>query len=478
MSGFKEYENHDALGLAELVRRKAVAPEELLEAAIARVEARNTAINAVTMKLYDFGRRAIADGLPDGPFRGVPFLMKDLTAPVAGVKMTRGSKFFADAPPASADSEHVSRLKRAGLVIFGRTNTCELGLSLTCEPRLHGPTRNPWHPEHISGGSSGGAAAAVAARILPMAHASDGFGSIRAPAACCGLVGLKPTRGRNTFAPVTGEGLGGCSTEHAVSLSVRDSAALLDATCGAGAGDPYVEPAPRQPYLMEGARQHERLTIAWTARAPNGAKIDAECLRLLSQTVQRCIDLGHQVEERDPPIDGAAVVPTFLTLAAANTVVNLAGHPTAGRPAREDEVERITWLTARRGDSIAAPDYVRATQTAHRLGRQMAAFHADWDVLLTPGLASPAVKLGWLDMMMDDFDAYWQRVFDFSPFTVWFNLTGQPALMLPLGQSAGGLPLAVQLVARFGDEATLFRLGAQLEAAMPWIGRRPALAES
>ncbi|HKB82443.1 MAG TPA: amidase, partial [Burkholderiales bacterium] len=417
MGGFAEYEQYDALGLADLVRRKEVMPDELLEAAIERVEARNPAVNAVTMRLYDYGRKAIADGLPDGPFRGVPFLMKDLTSPVAGVRMTRGSRFFADTAPSAADSEHVKRLKRAGLVIFGRTNTCELGLSLTCEPQLHGPTRNPWNFAHISGGSSGGAAAAVGARMLPMAHASDGFGSIRAPAACCGLVGLKPTRSRNTFAPFSGEGLGGVSTEHAVTLSIRDSAALLDATRGAGPGDPYVAPSPTGPYLKEAGANPGRLKIAWTAAAPNGAKVDPECLLLLAQTVKLCADLGHHVEERDPEIDRAAVVPTFLTLASANTVVNLASHPTAGRPAREDEVERITWLTAKMGENISAPDYVRATQTAHRLGRQMAAFHAQWDVLLTPGLSSPAVKLGWLDMMMDDVTEYWRRVFTFSPFT-------------------------------------------------------------
>lgn len=477
MSEFKEYEHFDAFGLAELVRSRVVTAEELLEAAIERVEARNPAINAVTMKLYDFGRQAIANGLPDGPLRGVPFLMKDLTASIAGVKMTRGSKFFADTPPSPIDSEHVKRLKRAGLVMFGRTNTCELGLSLTCEPQLHGPTRNPWNIEHISGGSSGGAAAAVAARILPVAHASDGFGSIRAPAACCGVVGLKPTRGRNTFAPVIGEGLAGCSTEHAVSLTVRDSAALLDATHGPGAGDPYVAPAPVRPYLDEIGTDPGRLKIAWTSKAPNGAPIDAECLHLLEQIVQLCIDLGHHVEEQNPEVDSEAIVPTFVTLAAANTVVNLATHPKAGRAAGEDDVERITWLTAKMGEKISASDYVRATQTAHRLGRQMAAFHAQWDVLLTPGLASPAVKLGWLDMMMDDVEEYWQRVFRFSPFTVWFNLTGQPGMMLPLGQSAAGLPLAVQLVAPFGDEATLFRLGSQLEHARPWLDHKPVLAD-
>ena len=476
MGGFTEYEQYDALGLAELVRRKEVTPGELLEAAIERVEARNPAVNAVTMKLYDHGRHAIA-GLSDGPFGGVPFLMKDLTSPIAGVRMTRGSRFFADTPPSSADSEHVKRLKKAGLVIFGRTNTCELGLSLTCEPQLHGPTRNPWNLAHSSGGSSGGAAAAVASRMLPIAHASDGFGSIRAPAACCGLVGLKPTRSRNTFAPFAGEGLGGVSTEHAVTLTVRDSAALLDATRGAGPGDPYVAPSPAGPYLREAGANPGRLKIAWTASTPSDAKVDPEGLRLLADTVMLCADLGHDVEERDPQIERAAIVPTFLTLAAANTVVNLAGHPTAGRPARDGEVERITWLTAKRGEKISAPDYVRATQTAHRLGRQMAAFHSQWDVdvLLTPGLSSPAVKLGWLDMMMDDVDEYWRRVFEFSPFTVWFNLTGQPGLMLPLGQSSGGLPLAVQLVGRFGDEATLIRLGAQLEAARPWFARKPAL---
>src|SRR5216110_980944 len=251
MSGFAEYEQYDALGLAELVRRHEVSAAELLDAAIERVEARNPAVNAVTMKLYDYGKQAIAAGLPEGPFRGVPYLMKDLTASIAGVPMTRSSRYYADAPAPTADSDHVTRLRRAGLVIFGRTNTCELGLSLTCEPQLHGPTKNPWDPTRISGGSSGGAAAAVGARMLPTAHATDGFGSIRAPAACCGLVGLKPTRARNTMAPYLGEGLGGLSAEHAVTLTFRDSAALLDATAGSAPGDPYAAPAPTRPYLQE-----------------------------------------------------------------------------------------------------------------------------------------------------------------------------------------------------------------------------------
>jgi Asp-tRNA(Asn)/Glu-tRNA(Gln) amidotransferase A subunit family amidase len=474
MSAFREYERYDALGLADLVRRREVSSDELLDAALARMAARNPAINAVVMPLEDHARTAISGGLPDGPFRGVPYLMKDLTASLANVPMTRGSTFFADSPPAAADSEHVMRLKRAGLVIFGRTNTCELGLSLTCEPRHYGPTKNPWDPARISGGSSGGAAAATAARIVPMAHATDGFGSIRAPAACCGLVGLKPTRGRNTMAPFAGEGLGGLSAEHAVTLSVRDCAALLDATSGPGGGDPYTAPPPRRPYLEEVGAHPGRLRIAFTRRAPSGAKVSADSLGRLDDTARLCAELGHHVEEADPQVDGDALVPTFLTLIAANTVVNVEGHPSGKRP-RAEELERVTWAMYERGQRITGPEYVRATQTAHRIGRQMAAFHAPYDVLLTPGLAAPAVKLGWIDMMLEDAAEYWRRVFTFSPFTVWFNLTGQPAMMLPLGVSETGLPLATQLVGRYGDEATLFRLAAQLEAARPWFERKPAL---
>ena len=474
MTGFTEYERYDALGLADLVRRRQVTPGELLEAAIERVEARNRRVNAVVMPLYDLARRAIAEGLPDGPFTGVPFLMKDLTASIADVKMTRGSRFFADAPPPAADSEHVTRLRRAGLVIFGRTNTCELGLSLTCEPQLYGPTRNPWDLSRISGGSSGGAAAAVGARMLPMAHATDGFGSIRAPAACCGLVGLKPTRARNTMAPYTGEGLGGLSAEHAVTLTVRDSAALLDATAGAGPGDPYAAPPAAGPFLREVGADPGALRIAFTTAAPNGALVEAESLRALTETVTLCGSLGHRVEPADPEIDGSAVVPTFLTIAATNMVVTLASHP-SGRAPRPDEVERVTWATAKMGERVTGADYVRAITTAHRLGRQMAQFHQRYDVLLTPGLATLPAKLGWIDMMMEDVDEYWRRVFTFSPFTVWFNLTGQPAMMLPLGRSEGGLPVAVQLVAAHGGEATLFRLAAQLEKARPWFDSKPAV---
>ena len=455
MGSFTEYESYDALGLAGLVKAGEVSASEVLEAAIARVEARNPAINAVVMELYDHATQAIEAGLPDGPLTGVPFLLKDLGSSLAGARTARGSRFFADLPPASEDSVHVTRLKQAGMVIYGKTSTCELGLSLTCEPQLYGPSRNPWDLERTPAGSSGGAAAAVAARLLPIAHASDGFGSIRAPAASCGLVGLRPTRARNTMAPYFGESLGGLAIEHAVSLTVRDSAALLDVTSGPVPGD-----------------HPGTLRVAFTSKAPNGAPVAADSLRVLQETASLCEDLGHRVEETDPAIDRADVIPTFRTISAIQILYLIRAHP-SGRAPAPGELETTVADTAKLAESIDGATYMAAVYTAHRVGRQMAAFHADWDILLTPGLGTLPPKLGWLDMMMDDLEEYWRRVFGFSPFTVWFNLTGQPAMMIPLGTTESGFPVAVQAIARHGDEATLFRLAAQLEEARPWIGRRP-----
>ncbi len=472
MGSFTEYESYDALGLAGLVKAGEVSATEVLEAAIARVEARNPAINAVVMELYDHATQAIEAGLPDGPLRGVPFLLKDLGSSLAGARTARGSRFFADLPPATEDSVHVTRLKQAGIVIYGKTSTCELGLSLTCEPQLYGPSRNPWDLERTPAGSSGGAAASVAARLLPIAHASDGFGSIRAPAASCGLVGLRPTRARNTMAPYFGESLGGLAIEHAVSLTVRDSAALLDATSGPAPGDPYIAPLPARPFLEEVGADPGALRVAFTSKAPNGAPVAADSLRVLQETASLCEDLGHRVEETDPAIDRADVIPTFRTISAIQILYLIRAHP-SGRTPAPGELETTVADTARLAESIDGTTYMAAVHTAHRVGRQMAAFHADWDILLTPGLGTLPPKLGWLDMMMDDLEEYWRRVFSFSPFTVWFNLTGQPAMMIPLGTTESGFPVAVQAVARHGDEATLFRLAAQLEEARPWIGRRP-----
>ncbi len=473
MNGFAEYEDYDAVGLADLVERKEVTASEVLEAAIARAEARNPALNAIVIELYEQGRRAVADGLPDGPLTGAPYLIKDLGAAIAGIPTTGGSRFMADVVPAE-DSETVKRLKAAGLAIFGKTNTCEFGMSITCEPQFYGPTKNPWDAAVTPGGSSGGAASAVAARIVPAAHASDGFGSIRVPASCCGLVGLKPSRGRNSFAPALGERIGGTVAEHTVSLTVRDTAAILDATGSSPApGDPYFAPPPGRPFLDEVGADPGQLRIAFTYGGATGAATDDAHRRVLDETLGVLDGLGHTIEEADPPISNDESQEIFRTLMAANAAQIIRSHPSKGRLPEEGEVERVVAATAEKGLSVYGHDVFMAQARMHGMGRRMAAFHDACDVLLTPGLGHLPPKLGWIDMMLDDADEYWDRVAAFSPFTVWFNQTGQPAISLPVGQTDQGFPVSVHAVARYADEATLFRLSAQLEQAMPWADRRP-----
>ena len=473
MTAFDEFEDHDAVGLAALIRKGAVTASEVLEAAIARCEERNPSLNAVVMELYDHGRAAVAGDLPDGPLAGVPYLIKDLGATLAGTPTTGGSKFMADVVP-DTDSETVTRLKSAGMAIFGKTNTCEFGMSITCEPQLYGPTRNPWDDAVTPGGSSGGAASAVAARILPAAHASDGFGSIRVPASCCGLVGMKPTRGRNSFSPGLGERMGGIVAEHAVSISVRDHAAILDATAGPAPGDPYYAPPPMRPFLEEVGVDPGKLRIGFSYGGATGARTDGEHTRVLDETLSVLEGLGHDVVEADPPIDNGEMQDIFRTLMASNAAQTIRLHPTKGRLPEPGEVERVVAATAEKGESVTGYDVFLAQGRMHQAGRRMAVFHDTYDVLLTPGLGHMPPKLGWLDMMMEDADEYWDRVAAFSPFTVWFNLTGQPAISLPVGTTDEGFPVSVQAVGRYADEATLFRLSAQLETAMPWRDRKPA----
>ncbi|MDA1310577.1 MAG: amidase family protein [Proteobacteria bacterium] len=266
----------------------------------------------------------------------------------------------------------------------------------------------------------------------------------------------------------------GYAIEHAVSLSVRDNAALLDATHGSGPGDPYSAPPPARPFLEEVGADPGQLRLAFTAKAPNGAPVEADYLRVLRETATLCEELGHIVEEADPEVDGEAIVPTFRTISAVNALNAIRSHPSGAAPGPGD-LETVVANTVKLAEGINGATLMSATQTAHRIGRQMAAFQENYDVLLTPGLGTLPPKLGWLDMMMDDLDEYWRRVFHFSPFTVWFNTTGQPAMMIPLGRNADGFPIAVQAVARYGDEATLFRLAGQLEAAKPWFDHKPAL---
>src|SRR5436309_3133487 len=358
----KEYEGYDGLGLADLVKSRTVTPRELLDAAVARIEERNPVINAVVNRMYELAETAIAAGLPSGPFTGVPYLLKDLGVYYAGTVTSAGSAFFRDAV-ADHDSEMVARMKRAGLVILGKTNTSEFGLSTSVEPKLFGPTRNPWSLEHSAGGSSGGAAAAVAAGMLPMAHATDGGGSIRIPASCCGLFGLKPTRARTPLGPDRGESWNGASIGHAVTRSVRDSAALLDATAGPDIGDPYWAPPPSGPYLEEVGRDPGRLRIAITTRPWNGQPVDAECAEAAVAAGRLCERLGHQVEEATPDVDARALGEATLIIVSANIRAAL------GRELAAGDVERLTWARAVDGHKARAADYARSIGVVHRIGR-------------------------------------------------------------------------------------------------------------
>jgi amidase/6-aminohexanoate-cyclic-dimer hydrolase len=466
---------YDGLGLAELVRRKEISAKELLDAVLARADAVNPALNAIVTRLDDHARAAIAAGLPSGPFTGVPYLLKDLGALLTGAPTSFGSALF-DGYVADHDSEITARLRRAGLVIFGKTNTPEMGLSPSTEPRRFGTTRNPWNLAYSAGGSSGGAAAAVAAGILPMAHATDGGGSIRIPAACCGLFGLKPTRARNPMGPDAGEGWGGASVAHAVTRSVRDSAALLDATSGPDVGDPYWAPPPASPFLAEVGRDPGRLRIALTTESFNGAPVHGECAAAARAAANLCASLGHAVEEARPQYDSRALLHAVRIVIAANVRAALEARAAAlGRTLAETDVERQTWGRIAEGASFSAAEYARSIGVMHRTGRAVARFFETWDVLLTPTMCQPPYPLGVLDMSSTDDTAYIDAVLASVGFTSLFNSTGNPAMSVPLATSGEGLPIGVQFAGRFGDEATLLRLAAQLEAVQPWAGRRPTV---
>ena len=469
----EEFASFDGLGLAELVRGRHVSPSELLDAAVSQVEARNPELNAVVTKLYDHARFAIAAGLPDGPFTGVPYLLKDLGAHVSGAVTSFGSTLFKDFV-VDHDSEITARLRRAGLVIFGKTNTPEMGLAASTEPRLFGPTRNPWKPSHSSGGSSGGSAAAVAAGMVPMAHATDGGGSIRIPASCCGLFGLKPTRARNPMGPDAGEGWGGASVGHAVTRTVRDSAALLDATSGPDIGDPYWAPPPARPFLEEVGRDPGRLRIAITTRPWNGQPVDAECAEAAVAAARLCERLGHHVDEATPDVDARALGDATLVIISANIRATLEARAAAlGRELKPGDVERLTWARAVDGHTARAADYARSIGVVHRIGRVVARFFTRYDILLSPTMCQPPFPLGVLDLMTDDVERYTKAILGSIGFTSLFNSSGNPAMSVPLAWSKSGLPIGVQFAAPFGDEAMLFRLGAQLERAQPWSERRP-----
>ncbi len=469
----EDYESLDALAIAERVQRGAVSPLEVLETFIALAEARNPALNAVVATLYDEARQAIDKGLADGPFKGVPYLFKELVVSVLGTPSTSASRLFAQNQP-SVESALVTRCRNAGMMIVGKTNSSELGLQPVTEPHLFGPTRNPWNRDHTPGGSSGGSAAAVAAGLLPMSHATDGGGSIRIPASCCGLFGMKPTRARITAGPEGGEGLAGLASQHAVTRSVRDSAALLDATAGPMPGDPYFPPPPERTYLEETTRDPARLRIAFSTAAPNGAFVDADCIKATKDAAALCADLGHIVEEAEPEFDFDVAQAGFLNVFQANTMANI-GRATQGRLPAEGQVEPLTRAIAVRGLGLSSADYIHSLQALQRETRRIAGFFTGYDVWLTPTLATTPPRLGQFDTNATDVDRWLAKLMAFIPFTFLSNITGQPAMSVPLGVSQEGLPVGCHFAGRYGEEGLLFALAGQIERARPWIDRRPHL---
>lgn len=490
-----EFAAFDGLGLADLVRRGEVTALDLVNCAVARAEAVNPRLNAIVAPLYEEARRAAVGAVPQGPFAGVPFLLKDLLAALAGAPLSNGSRFFRGFTP-DHDSELVARYRAAGLIFIGKTNTPEFGLTPYTEPEAFGPARNPWDIGRTPGGSSGGSAAAVAAGIVPMAHGGDGGGSIRIPASACGLFGFKPSRGRVPVGPDFSELWHGVVVEHALTRSVRDSAALLDVVAGPETGGLHDLP-PAQGFLAEATRPPGRLRIAvpgplWTIARPH-----PDCQVAVDEAARLLGELGHRLEPAMPDIDLAHLHRQYIIMLAGETAAEVRfSERLLGRKARAADLELPTRALALIGRSISAEEYAGAIRDLHEAGRLMARFMARHDAILTPTLGKPPVRIGALTPPLPDraamalfaaigaggplrrlgaVERIAQPIFDFIPYTAMANITGQPAMSLPLHWNAEGLPIGVQVMGRMGDEATLFRLAGQIEAARPWFDRRPNL---
>lgn len=471
--GMADYAEYDGLGLAELVAKGEVTTAELVDEAIGRIEKHNPALNAVVYKAYDEARAAAKGKLPDGPFKGVPFLIKDLGSEVKGWPRTSGSRFVADIVD-THDSELVRRFRAAGTVLVGKTNTPEYGITGTTESALLGPCRSPWNTNHIAGGSSGGAASAVAAGIVPLAHASDGLGSIRIPAACCGLVGLKVTRDRNPNGPGDFDRAVGFSVDHVVTRTVRDSAAMLDATGYPEAASPYAPPPKARPYMEEIAKSPGKLRIAWSSETPNGRPIDPEVQAALERTAELLTGLGHELVPRGLGIDYRTLYRAQGCVSAANFAAGM-GRRIAekGREPEPHELEPLTWAAMKSGRKLTGDQVMWGWQTLRLLNREILATFEEFDVYLSPVMGTPPPEIGYVDPVHLEPREVNKRQGIVFPFTPPFNFTGQPSISLPLSQSASGLPIGMMFTGRYADEATLFRLAAQLEKENPWRERRP-----
>jgi len=462
----------DATALAALVRKGEVSAVELVDDAIARCEQVNGALNAVVTEMFDRARADAQQPLGDGPFAGVPFLMKDFVAETKGVPFTEGSAFLEGYVP-SQDSEITKRYSAAGLITIGKTNLPEFAIGATTEPRLFGPSRNPWNPERTTGGSSGGTAAAVAARVVPMAHGNDVAGSIRIPASCCGLVGLKPTRGRTSFAPHYGDLFTGMLTEHVLTRTVRDTAAMLDAVTGPTVGEPYLAPASDRLFAAEVGADPGRLKIGFSTKTPLGDPLDTECVKAIHEAAALCESLGHEVVEAAPSFDGMELWQKFTTILASGVAWALADWSRRlDRDLAPEHFEPFVWAFSERGRNLSAPDYLLALQDVQRQVRFLSEFYTGHDMWLTTTLGQPPVPLGTLVYRDDPFELR-RRMAMFSPYTYIANASGQPAISLPLHWTDNDLPVGLHFTGRYGDEAALLRLAAQLETAKPWADRRP-----
>ncbi|MGI9494376.1 MAG: amidase [Geminicoccaceae bacterium] len=479
MGSFQDYEAYDATGLAALVAKGDVSANELLDAALSRVEALNPKLNAIAGLAVETARKAIEGGLPEGPFHGVPFLLKDLGAEAIGYPSNSGSVLFKGTSH-QYDSEIVRRLKATGLVIFGRTTTPELGVGAVTEAKVYGgPTRSPWHLDHTAGGSSGGSGAAVASGILPAAHGSDGGGSVRIPAASSGLFGMKATRARLPDGPASGEGWAGLTIAGFLTRSVRDSAALLDATSGSDLGAPYWAPPLKGTFNQAIQRPPQRQKIAFSTHSFTGEPLHPDCRTAVEAAAKLLADLGHHVEEASPQFELMPLMQAWATIVACGTALAVKEKVEArGRSLDPDEVEAVTRGAIALSKSISGGDYLASVRKVHRFGRELAAFFENYDLLLTTTLAEPPAKIGRFAPDNEDFQDYRlgpTGLLPYSPFTAVFNATGQPAMSVPLYWNKDGLPIGIHVAGRFGDDETLMALAAELEHASPWFDRRPPI---
>ncbi|MYH71647.1 MAG: amidase [Acidimicrobiia bacterium] len=455
----------DAVGLADAIRAGEVSEAEVLDATMARIDERNPAMNAITTVVEP-------EPAANGRLRGVPFAIKDLHFAMRGTVATHGSRYFADAPVDDHDAEVVRRYRAAGLVLVGRSNSPELGLSTTTEPALFGPCANPLDPTRSAGGSSGGAASAVASGMLTVAHASDGGGSIRIPSSACGLFGLKPSRGRVSFGPDAGENWSGYSTTHVVSRTVRDSAVLLDLTSGLAVGDPYVAPTPDGSFEAAIAAPPPPLRIAVWDGSADGIELDAVARGALDVAVALCEELGHHIEEADLPIRRGMGGPQGVITSSSIAAMMARREAQCGRPPSENDLEPVARSLATRGATLTGPEYAQAILDSHLMGRRMGDYHASGiDLVLTPTLARVPPPLGELVATADDVAEWGARQGAYSPFCAMANATGQPAISVPLHRDERGLTVGSHFIAPYGAEALLLQLAAQLEQARPlWIG--------